>query len=221
MSHRKYSLNVSLKLCHIFIQTAKLILLIPSKNLRTQSTWDPEDRNTSKSFREEFESLQKKVAKVKTKQKKGYNLTSKENKALKSLQRHKKIVIKPADKGATIVIMDKARYVEEGDSCHKINIIRKLRASPHNSTRNSQQNCGAYTVEEIFTKKQAEYLKVPHNPRERRFYLLPKVHKDRSKWAHNHLTPLERPMVSDFNIDTYNISKYMDYFLSPLATAHP
>ena len=92
MSHRQYrSLNVSLKLYHIFIQTAKLILLIFSKKLlRTQSTWDPEDRNISKSFREQFESLQKKVAKVKTKQKKGYNLTSKESKALKSLQRNKK-----------------------------------------------------------------------------------------------------------------------------------
>ena len=56
-----------------------------------------------------------KVAKVMTKQKKGYKLTFKEIKALKILQRNKKIIVmKQADNGVTRVIMDKSRYVEEG-----------------------------------------------------------------------------------------------------------
>ena len=39
-----------------------------------------------------------------------------------------------------------------------------------------------YTLKALLTKTK-EYLKPPDNPRERRFYLLPKIHKDKNKLA--------------------------------------
>ena len=78
------------------------------------------------------------------------------------------------------------------DSCHKINIIGKLRAqSTQQYKKQLTKLLEPYTVEEIFDQKTSlSILRSRINPCERRFYLLPKVHKDRSKWAHNHLTPL-------------------------------
>ena len=119
--------------------------------------------------------------------------------------------------------MDKARYVEEGvRQLSQNKYYRKIESPVHTTAQETVNKIVDHIqLKKFLTKKQAEHLKVPHNPRERRFYLLPKVHKDRSKWAYNHLTPPGRPIVSDCNSDTYNISKYIDYFLNPLATAHP
>ena len=119
--------------------------------------------------------------------------------------------------------MDKTRYVEECvRQLSQIKYYRESESPGHTTVQETVNKIVEYIqLKKFFTKKQAEYLKVLHNPRERRFYLLPKVHKDRSNWAHNHLTPTGRPIVSDCNSDTYNISKYIDYFLNPRATAHP
>lgn len=71
----------------------------------------------------------------------------------------------------------------------------------------------------IITNKQYEYLKVPDNPRNRKFYLLPKIHKEKSKWRNDRVPP-GRPIVSDCGSDTYHLSEYIDSFLLPLATKH-
>ena len=42
------------------------------------------------------------------------HLTKEEYKAIRSLRSNKDIVIKPADKGSAIVIMDKLSYINEG-----------------------------------------------------------------------------------------------------------
>ena len=43
------------------------------------------------------------------------NLTKEEYKAIRSLKNNKDIVIKPADKGSAIVILDKLSYINEGE----------------------------------------------------------------------------------------------------------
>ena len=55
---------------------------------------------------------------------------------------------------------------------------------------------------------------VPTKPRV--FYLLPKIHKDISKWPHPSM-PEGRPIVSDCGSETYHISKFIDYFLKPFS----
>ena len=68
-------------------------------------------------------------------------------------------------------------------------------------------------------KKQVEYLSVSEEPRDRKFYFLPKIHKDKSKWTEGKILP-GRPIVSDCNSDTYAISEYIDHFLAPIAKCH-
>ena len=73
----------------------------------------------------------------------------------------------------------------------------------------------------LLTKRQLAYLQVPDTPRDRLFYLLPKIHKNRELWTHNRCVPPGRPIVSDCSSDTYHIAEYIDFFLQPLATKHP
>ena len=61
----------------------------------------------SEDFAKKFKSLEKKIDRMKIKQTKIGNLTKKEGKALKSLRKNKNIIIKPADKGTTLVIMNR------------------------------------------------------------------------------------------------------------------
>ena len=51
------------------------------------------------------------------------------------------------------------------------------------------------------------------------FYILPKIHKPRHTWPH-HSMPSGRPIVSDTNSPTYQISRYIDHYLRPLACLH-
>lgn len=69
--------------------------------------------------------------------------------------------------------------------------------------------------------KQHKYLKPdPSNINSRYFYLLPKVHKNRSSWPHPHCPP-GRPIVSDVNTESSRICEYIDFYLQPLSILHP
>ena len=54
----------------------------------------------------------------------------------------------------------------------------------------------------------------------RTFYLLPKIHKPRDTWPHPSMPP-GRPIVSDTNSPTHQLSRFIDYYLRPLANQHP
>lgn len=67
--------------------------------------------------------------------------------------------------------------------------------------------------------KQARYLCGETEPRQRHFYLLPKIHKPRDSWLSPHMAP-GRPIVSDCGSESYRIAEYIDYYLNPLSTLH-
>lgn len=69
--------------------------------------------------------------------------------------------------------------------------------------------------------KQIQYLKGEPQPRERRFYILPKIHKNPNNWTVPHQIPKGRPIVSDCGSETYQTAEYLDFFLNPLSTKHP
>ena len=70
-------------------------------------------------------------------------------------------------------------------------------------------------------KKQHRYLIGEEEPRPRRFYILPKIHKDPATWTVPFEIPPGRPIVSDCGSETYYTAEYLDYFLNPLSTKHP
>jgi len=79
---------------------------------------------------------------------------------------------------------------------------------------------GLLRAQDFISSRQAAFLN-PYNclPRPRIFYLLPKVHKQHSTWPHPFM-PAGRPIVSDCGSESYNICKYIDYYLRPLTTRH-
>lgn len=151
------------------------------------------------------------------------NLSRTEKRALIELQKNKNIIIKPADKGNAAVILDKAQYIWEGQ--------RQLAVTDHYcalqepiypKTRALVEEILNEMVEKkILRGTQREYLLGDSNPRPRRFYLLPKIHKEPQKWSKPGEIPPGRPIVSDCNSETYNTAEYIEHFLNPISMRHP
>lgn len=150
------------------------------------------------------------------------NLTPEENAALEELMEDKNLVIKPADKGSMVVVMDLEQYLWEGK--------RQLADKTYYTKLNKPIYMETQTqITAIFQKiyekktinaKQRNYLIGDSEPRARRFYLLPKIHKDPSKWSKPFEVPPGRPIVSDCNSETYRSAEFIDYYLDPLAKIH-
>lgn len=150
------------------------------------------------------------------------NLTEAEIAALTELTDNDQIVIKPADKGSAIVILDKQQYLWE---CHRqlsdenyylklpkpiypdtVPIVAKILNQLHKN--------------KIISAKQKAYLLGPSEPRPRLFYILPKIHKDPIKWSLPYKIPPGRPIVSDCSSETYGTAEFIDFYLNPLSKLH-
>lgn len=64
--------------------------------------------------------------------------------------------------------------------------------------------------------KQVQYIRVRDTPRERRFYLLPSVHKDRTTWPLPDIPP-GRPIVSNCGSESYGVTELITWYLGPLS----
>ena len=137
------------------------------------------------------------------------NLSPNETLALKELCNNRDIVIKPADKGSAVVIMQRKDYLKEGyRQLADINFYRKLDHDPtaefHNTIRNFLEDM--YQNGEIDLTVQ-QYL-MEDTQRTSQLYLLPKIHK-------NTLPPPGRPIISANGCPTERISQFVDHFLNP------
>lgn len=151
------------------------------------------------------------------------NLSKAEVEALKQLQINKDIVIKPADKGALVVILDREQYRWEA--------LRQLNNSKHYAKLDGpiypdtipMVNAIMDQMEEegFINHKQRCYLQGCNEPRARRFYLLLKVHKEPDTWSKPFEIPPGRPIVSDCNSETYQTAEFIEYYLNPISTLHP
>lgn len=151
------------------------------------------------------------------------NLSVREVKALRELMGNKTIVIKPADKGSAVVILSREQYVTEvkrqlSDSIYykKLKEPIYLRTIPMVS-----RILDELYNKRVINKKQSSYLKGEGQPRPRRFYILPKIHKEPEKWTVPHEIPPGRPIVSDCGSETYQTAEFIDFYLNPLSVRHP
>lgn len=153
----------------------------------------------------------------------GMGRAEEEREIIRELQENKNIVITPADKGSKIVIMDKQQYVREAH--RQLANTKYYRPIGESLQKTSQSQIYAIInrlyYKKYITAKQRDFLFGPTSPRERQFYLLPKIHKEPESWPIPHRIPSGRPIVSDCNSATYNVSLYIDHFLGPLSTKHP
>ena len=150
------------------------------------------------------------------------NLSAEERRALNQLQKNQDIVIKPADKGSKIVIMDKTQYLIEAN--RQLNNPAHYRLIPGSLQSQTRDNIRKI-VRELYEKKyisakQKNYLFGQDPYRPRRFYLLPKIHKDPNTWTVPYEIPPGRPIVSDCGSESCRSAEYIDHFLNPLSQKH-
>lgn len=151
------------------------------------------------------------------------NISTQEIAALQQLKRNKNIIIKPADKGSTVVILGRDQYIFEVErQLNDVNYYKKLEKPMYPDTVPMVISILDELLKKKFiNKKQRTYLAGDLQPRERKFYILPKIHKDPNKWTIPHEIPPGRPIVSDCGSETYYTAEYLDFFLNPLSTKHP
>lgn len=151
------------------------------------------------------------------------NLSTEEINALKSLRKNQTIVIKPADKGSAVVIMDKNQYIREAN--RQLLDTHYYKPLDHPIFRETVPMIGEILERlhkrKYLTKNQVKYIKGQKEPRERLFYLLPKIHKPPEKWTVPFEIPPGRPIVSDCGSESYQVAEYIDHFLNPISTKHP
>jgi hypothetical protein len=149
------------------------------------------------------------------------NLTRAERSAINTLGNDDSIIIKPADKGGAVVVMNRDCYMKEAfrqlyNVKYYVRIDAPLSAS---TTETLNSIIDEIQLSGFINDKQHDFLHVNVPSTTRAFYLLPKVHKAYNKWPFFNM-PEGRPIVSDVNSETYNICQYIDYFLKPLACKH-
>jgi hypothetical protein len=140
------------------------------------------------------------------------NLTKAEKQCLAELKTRNDIIIKPADKGSSIVIQNVDDYIREGlrqlnDTNFYQKVDRDLTLTHSERITNAltkMQNQGE------ISQKCLQYL-TDFKPRTARFYLLPKIHKGVTP-------PPGRPIISGNNCPTERISQFVDFFIKDIAT---
>lgn len=150
------------------------------------------------------------------------NLTHEEETALQKLSKDTSVVIKPADKGGRVVLMDRVDYIQEGyRQLNDTNYYQKLTTPIYHMTGELIHPI-LYTLKtsRFINHKQLQYLKGDPLPRPRKFYLLPKIHKPPDSWPIPYKVPSGRPIVSDCGSESYQTAEFIDYFLNPLSTRH-
>ena len=209
-----------LKLTHFF--SDKKYLDKNDKRLFVEkSNWAPNDKLIPDRIHQSLKDMEKKINEISLKNSPS-NLSKNEKLALNNLRNDPEIIIKPADKTSATVIMDKKDYLTEGYRQLSNTLHYRKLSEPVYPTIKSKVN-GILTNlknKRFITKKEFEYLEVPDNPRPRKFYMLPKIHKDPDKWTVKGKIPPSRPIVSDSSSETNRVTEYIDHFLAPIATKH-
>ena len=127
------------------------------------------------------------------------------------LSSDKNIVIKPADKGGALVIMDSNKYNE---AC-----LKQLTDNEYNEETEHDPNTEYRQVIDSTIEKMSaadlitdfESAKMKESTRTPRFYGLPKIHKQYSDF------PPLRPICSGYNNCTVRFSEFVDKYLRPIA----
>ena len=137
------------------------------------------------------------------------NLTKRQRFALKKLQKRKDIIIKPADKGAGIVILSPQQYESEAN--------RQLQNNQYYTPATEEELpkiqkeivklCNNYVHQGTLPKDSAKHI-LQNDPRPARFYLLPKIPKNINQ-------PPGRPIMAGNGHPTEKLSEYVDLHLKP------
>ena len=133
------------------------------------------------------------------------NLSFEERSALKDLKSNVNLVIREADKGCSVVVMDRQRYIEEGyRQLNDTSVYLRTHASAISDIEEDIQHLADQLhIEGVITDDIRQFaIRINTNPA--RFYPLPMVHKKGVPG---------RPVVSACGSATEGMSEIVDFFL--------
>ena len=192
-----------------------------NNRLKIPSTWIPPEHLINKRILETLSEIKQKIGRVNLQNSKSTK-AKKQIKILNRLRKDHNVIFKPADKGSSLVIQNRQDYISEAQKQLSVALHYKKLDSPifPDVRQKIEKNLKILKSKKYITNKEYKFLKPPEEPRPRKLYLLPKIHKELNKWTNSKIPP-GRPIVSDCSSDTYNLAAYLDHFLTPLSTLHP
>jgi len=142
---------------------------------------------------------------------------------LRNLINNKDVIVTPADKGGTTVILNKDNYILEAK--RQLNDPKYYRQLATPMTTDNYDSVSVILrrmlqAKQITSKQFLFFLPPATTIKPRKFYLLPKIHKPKDKWLDEHMPP-GRPIISDINSESYNIGKLITSILSPMPPTLP
>jgi len=150
------------------------------------------------------------------------NITKPEAKAVTQLKNNKQIIIKPADKGGAVCVLNPVLYEQKGlRQLENTRYYTEIDSPLANDTETRICAIIQELYDIVFLLDKQHAFPSPNVPAQARsFYLLQKVLKDRAKWPHPNM-PEGRPIVADCGSETEHICAFINHSLQPLATSHP
>ena len=138
------------------------------------------------------------------------NITNEERRAISDLKNNSDIVIKEADKGSAIVIMNTDDYLSEchrqlDDTTYYQPVSKDLTAKIAGKVTAAIKEARSLGI----IDEEMESALKPDQPKPGRFYILPKIHKKYQNF------PPGRPIISGSGTATEKISLYVDLHLKP------
>jgi hypothetical protein len=172
------------------------------KRLPIKSKWSPDTVSTEiNSFTDELKIILRKMEKIKNKN----NISSSEMKALMKLKNNTNIIIKPADKGGGIVVMNKLDYVQKMNEHLNSTTVYSLISDEEIKNKELIRNYFKilYELKQYLSRKQYRWLSDVKNETGT-LYGLPKIHKNN--------IPI-RPIISQMNSLTKKLHIYIQLLL--------
>ena len=163
-----------------------------------------------------------------------HNITSAERNALKELQNNFNIIIREADKGSSIVVMDRSFYLREGLKHLSISKYLKLDIDERSAIKRLKSARSKFLTEfkHILLKPEADYIE-NFNHNLAHMYLNPKVHKSEEIISHINqsksttITAPEpkdlpfRPIISGTRCPLSRLSSLVNCLLEPFLIKVP
>ena len=177
---------------------------------KTKSTWCPE-RNREMAIEAYVDALERTILSHDLNVKCHRNMTQDEQTALENLRGYVDIIIKQADKGSAVVVMDREVYIHEAmGQLTDSEVYTLLDGDP---TRDMVKKINA-KIRESWKKgniddKTKDSLMVSEDVKPGRFYLLPKIHKQGCPG---------RPVISGCGTPTEKISAFVDHNVRPIVS---
>jgi len=188
-----------------------------------KSTWCPPTEILEPQIQDAFKEAEYLRIQVAPQFRARHNTSVAEMTAIKTLRANTSIIINKADKGNNIVLQSKKDYIWEVSRQLSIpNHYEKLSEPIYPSTalKINRIVCQLKTAGYI-TEREMQYLRPPANPKPRRLYTLPKIHKPPEQWSVPFCIPPGRPIISDIDSESYHIAEYIDHFLKPITFIQP